>query len=58
MERLKKSKTLGRYYLLDATLGQLHVEAGKKAREAFLAAREKTTSDKERELLDRKLSAL
>lgn len=60
IERIRRTKTLSRYYLLDASLGQLQLEAGntEKARKSFLDAKEKTSSAKEQHLLDRKISAL
>lgn len=58
--RIDRPPALDRYHLFDATLGQLHVEAGNidKARRAFTTAREKATSSRERTLLDRKISNL
>jgi len=60
VECLKDERALKNYHLLDATLGQLHVDAGNKvsAREAFLSAKTKTSSDREHALLDRKLESL
>ena len=60
IERIRDAKALSRYYLLEATLGQLQLEAGQPqiARELFQDARKKTTSEKERSLLDRKIAAL
>ena len=50
---------LKEYYLLDATLGQLYLQAGDKtrARTCFLAARGKTSAPREHRLLERKLAA-
>jgi RNA polymerase sigma factor (sigma-70 family) len=60
VEQLQDEGSLKDYHLLDATLGQLHVDAGDtaSAREAFLRARSKTSSAKEHALLDRKLESL
>lgn len=60
VEQLRKEQTLKNYHLLDATLGQLHVDAGDpaSAREAFLRAKTKTSSEKEHALLDRKIESL
>ena len=60
VERLKAARALERYHLLDATLGQLYLDAGDRgaAKRAFLRARDLTFSPKERNLLDRKLRSL
>ena len=60
VNRIKGERTLERYHLLDATLGQLYLEAGDRlaARGAFLKARDLTASPQERSLLDRKLQSL
>lgn len=55
---IKELNQLRNYHLLDATLGELHRRAGRfhVACEHFRAARGKTPSPFERELLDRKLA--
>lgn len=60
LEQLQDENALKNYHLLDATLGQLHVDAGNvsSARNAFLRVKTKTSSDKEQALLDRKLESL
>ncbi len=60
MEQLKQENVLKNYHLLDATLGQLHVDAGirESARAAFIAAKTKTSSDREQAFLGRKLDSL
>ena len=60
VEQLKQADVLKNYHLLDATLGQLHVDAGNResARAAFTAAKTKTSSDREQAFLDRKLDSL
>ena len=60
INRIDRPAALDRYHLFDATLGQLHVEAGDfdQARQALTAARGKTSSNRERALLDRKIANL
>jgi RNA polymerase sigma factor (sigma-70 family) len=59
VEAIAGDRALRHYHLLDATLGELHRRAGEfeRARTYFTAARAKTTSDFERELLDRRLAS-
>ena len=60
VEQLQQADVLRNYHLLDATLGQLHIDAGNResARAAFIAAKTKTSSDREQAFLDRKLDSL
>jgi len=60
VEQLKQADVLKNYHLLDATSGQLHVDAGNResARAAFIAAKTKTSSDREQAFLDHKLDSL
>ena len=59
VESVASDPALRRYHLLDATLGELHRRAGDldRARACFAEARAKTTSEFDRELLDRRLAA-
>lgn len=59
VESVAADPALRHYHLLDATLGELHRRAGDlaRARACFAEARAKTTSEFDREVLDRKLAA-
>ncbi len=56
LEEARQDITLQRYYLLDATLGELYRRAGDlvRARQHLKAAREKTRSPFDHELIDRR----
>jgi RNA polymerase sigma-70 factor (ECF subfamily) len=60
LESAARDPALRRYHWLDATLGELHRRAGEieRARDHLLAAREKTRSRFDRELIDRRLAQL
>jgi predicted RNA polymerase sigma factor len=59
LEAVAEDRSLRHYHLLDATLGELHRRAGDvaKARAYLAAARDKTTSSFDRDLIDRRLAA-
>lgn len=58
LEEAGADVALGRYHLYDATLGELYRRAGDlaRARRHLMAAREKTRSPFDRELIDRRLA--
>ncbi len=60
VERLQRLKLLEHYYLVDATLGQLYAEVGDRARarRSLETARDKTASESEQRLLERKITEL
>ena len=57
LERALGDKSLRNYHLFDATLGEFHRRAGdhERARQCFLAAREKTRSPHDQAIIDRRL---
>jgi RNA polymerase sigma-70 factor (ECF subfamily) len=58
LEQAGQDPALGRYHLFDATLGELYRRAGDpaRARQHLEAARQKTTSPFDRDLIDRRLA--
>jgi predicted RNA polymerase sigma factor len=58
LDEAGQESVLRHYHLFDATLGELHRGAGDvaRARQHFEAARRKTTSPFDRELIDRRLA--
>jgi RNA polymerase sigma-70 factor (ECF subfamily) len=58
LEEARQNPALGRYHLFDATLGELYRRAGDpaRARQHLEAARQKTNSPFDRELIDRRLA--
>jgi RNA polymerase sigma-70 factor (ECF subfamily) len=58
LDEAARDPVLRRYHLLDATLGELYRRAGEvdRARQHLEAAREKTNSPFDREIIDRRLS--
>jgi RNA polymerase sigma-70 factor (ECF subfamily) len=58
LDDANQAAALSKYHLFDATLGELHRRAGdfKKARQHLEAARQKTDSPFDREIIDRRLA--